>query len=188
LRVLQIPEDRLVLGIGTGSPKGGLARVSESIDALREVTTSRIVIGALGPKIRKLGAEKADGLLLSWLTPDAAAAAMAELQRDSAAVGRTGVKGVLYTRTAVDPVGLRAMVPEAARYQSIPSYAANLERIGAKAIDTTIYEKDPERLAFRVGEYTQNVDEIVLRAITGENTLEAYLRIVDAVSAAATCS
>lgn len=184
LRELQLPEDRLVLGIGTGLPKGGLARVSESIDALRDVTSAPIVIGALGPKIRKLGAEKADGLLLSWLTPDAASEAMADLRRDSAAVGRSDVQGILYTRTAVDAVGLRAMVPESARYQSIPSYAANFERIGAKAIDTTIYEKEADRLSFRVEQYTQHVDEIVLRAITGETSLDGYLRLVDLAAAA----
>lgn len=188
LRELQLPEDRLVLGIGTGLPKGGLARVSASIDELRDVTKVPIVIGALGPKIRKLGAEKADGLLLSWLTPNSAAEAMSDLKRDSAAVGRSDVRGVLYTRTAVDPVGLRAMVPESARYQSIPSYAANLERIGAKAIDTTIYEKDVDRLSYRVEQYTQHVDEIVLRAITGETTIDGYLRLIDLAAEAGSAS
>ena len=184
LRLLHLPENRLVLGIGTGSPKDGLRRVADAIEELREVTSATIVVGALGPKIRKLGAEQADGLLLSWLTPEAAFVAMADLRRDEAAVGRSGGQGILYTRTAVTPEGLRAMVAESARYQSIPSYAANFNRIRAKAIDTTIYEKESVRLRFRIEQYTKSIDEIVLRAITGANTLEAYVRLVDVVSAA----
>ena len=179
LRTLQLPADRLVLGIGTGMPKGGLQRVSDAIDELREVTMASIVVGALGPKIRKLGAEKSDGLLLSWLTPDAATEAIADLRRDEAAVGRSGVQGILYTRTSVTPEGLRAMVAEAARYQLIPSYSANFDRIHAKAIDTTIYEKESDRLAFRIDQYTQSVNEIVLRAITGVNTVDAYVRVLE---------
>jgi alkanesulfonate monooxygenase SsuD/methylene tetrahydromethanopterin reductase-like flavin-dependent oxidoreductase (luciferase family) len=179
IRSLQLPEDRLVIGIGTGSPKEGLRRVTEAIEELRGATSAAVVVGALGPKIRKLGAELADGLLLSWLTPGAAADAMADLRRDQNAADRSGVKGILYTRTAVAPEGLRAMVAESARYQSYPSYAANFERIGAKAMDTTIYEKEADRLEYRIGEYTKSVDEIVLRAITGSESLDAYLRIVD---------
>jgi alkanesulfonate monooxygenase SsuD/methylene tetrahydromethanopterin reductase-like flavin-dependent oxidoreductase (luciferase family) len=179
VRSLQLPEDRLVIGIGTGSPRDGLRRVAEAIEELRGVTSASIVVGALGPKIRKLGAELADGLLLSWLTPEAAAESMADLRRDEREAGRSGVKGILYTRTAVTPEALRAMVAEAARYQSYPSYAANFERIGAKAIDTTIYEKETDRLEYRIGEYTRSVDEIVLRAITGSDSLDAYLHVVD---------
>jgi alkanesulfonate monooxygenase SsuD/methylene tetrahydromethanopterin reductase-like flavin-dependent oxidoreductase (luciferase family) len=182
LRAHQLPEDRLVLGIGTGQPKGGLQRVAEAIPELREATSAPIVVGALGPRLRKLGAELADGLLLSWLTPHATADAMADLRRDAAAAGREGVRGVLYTRTAVEPDGLRNMVAEAARYQSYPAYAANFERIGAKAMDTTIYEKEHDRLMFRISQYTDSVDEIVLRAITGSNSLDAYIRVLETAS------
>jgi alkanesulfonate monooxygenase SsuD/methylene tetrahydromethanopterin reductase-like flavin-dependent oxidoreductase (luciferase family) len=182
IRALNLPEDRLVLGVGTGQPKGGLKRVADSVPELREGTSAQIVIGALGPKIRKLGAEVADGLLLSWLTPLAAAETMADLRRDAAAAGREGVRGILYTRTAVEADGLRNMVAESARYQSISAYAANFDRIGAKAMDTTIYEKDHDRLAFRVSQYTDIVDEIVLRAITGSNSLDAYIRVLETAS------
>lgn len=184
LASLNLPVERLVLGVGTGTPRGGLQRVRDNIAALRKETTAEIVIGALGPKIRLLGAEIADGLLLSWLTPEAATGAMRDLREASSSSGRSHVRGILYTRTSVEPAGLRAMVAEAARYQSIPAYAANFERIGAKAIDTTIFEREPARLAFRIDQYTAVVDELVLRAITGKHMLEDYIRVLDAVAAA----
>jgi alkanesulfonate monooxygenase SsuD/methylene tetrahydromethanopterin reductase-like flavin-dependent oxidoreductase (luciferase family) len=184
LERLDLPLDRLLLGIGTGNPKGGLQRVRESIGQLREGTSARIVVGALGPELRKLGAEVSDGLVLNWLTPEAAADAMQDLRDVAAANGIAPVRGILYTRMAADPAGLRNMVAESARYQSYPAYAANFERIGAKAIDTTIYEKEPDRLAYRIGAYTEVLDELVLRAITGNQTLDDYVKIVDAVVAA----
>lgn len=184
LASLNLPVERLVLGVGTGKPRDGLQRVRDNIEELRTETTAAIVVGALGPKIRQLGAEIADGLLLSWLTPEAATGAMRDLREASSSAGRSHVRGILYTRTSVEPAGLRAMVAEAARYQSMPAYAANFERIGAKAIDTTIYETKPERLAFRIDQYIDAVDELVLRAITGKHALEDYTQVLDAVVAA----
>jgi alkanesulfonate monooxygenase SsuD/methylene tetrahydromethanopterin reductase-like flavin-dependent oxidoreductase (luciferase family) len=182
---LDLPVDRLWLGVGTGHPKGGLARIRENVALLREGTTAKIVVGALGPNIRQLGAEVTDGLLLNWLTPDAAAEAMDDLRHVAETRGTRPVRGILYARTAVTAAGLRAMVAEGARYQSIPQYAENFARIGARAIDTTIYEKEPERLAYRIGQYTSVVDELVLRATTGEQDLTAYAAFVETISQAA---
>jgi alkanesulfonate monooxygenase SsuD/methylene tetrahydromethanopterin reductase-like flavin-dependent oxidoreductase (luciferase family) len=179
IRTFELPEDRLIIGIGTGTPKGGLARVATGIADVRREISAPVVIGALGPKIRKLGAEEADGLLLSWLTPDAAASAMEELRLQQSAAGREHVKGHLYVRTAHTSEGLQAMVAEAARYGSIPAYKANFERIGARPIDTTIYETEADRLRHRIHAYTSIVDEVVLRAITGPQTLDAYVRFVE---------
>lgn len=177
---LNLPEHRLSLGIGTGGPKDGLARVADAVVTLREATSAELVVGALGPKLRSLGAKLADGVLFNWLTPDAAAAAMTDLRRD--AVSRT-VRGVLYARTTVDTESLPALETEAARYGAIPSYAANFERIGASAIDTTIRSVGSFELATQVSAYTEHVDELVLRVITAEPTLAGYLRFVDTVAA-----
>lgn len=155
-----LPVERLSLGIGTGAAKHGLALVESSVAELRAGTAASIIVGALGPKMRALGARVADGLLLSWLTPEVAAQ-----QRPS-------VCSVLYARTALTPDALPALREEAARYGGYPAYAANFERIGADPMDTTIQN------AARIDDYLAAVDELVLRVITREPTLAEYERFL----------
>jgi alkanesulfonate monooxygenase SsuD/methylene tetrahydromethanopterin reductase-like flavin-dependent oxidoreductase (luciferase family) len=169
-----VPVDRLSLGVGTGAAKHGLALVEHSVPELRAGTAASIVVGALGPRMRALAARVGDGVLLSWLTPAAAAAAMADLRRD--AEGRP-VRGVLYARTALTDDALPALRAEAARYGGYPAYAANLERIGATAFETTISD------IARIDVYLDVVDEIVLRVITREPTLAEYERFIELAAA-----
>ena len=158
-----LPIERLSLGIGTGAAKHGLALVENSVAELRAGTDASIVVGALGPKLRALAARVGDGVLLNWLTPEAAAAQ------------RSPVLSVLYARTALTADALPALREEAARYGSYPSYAANFERIGATPIDTTIDD------VARIDDYLSAVDELVLRVITREPTLAEYERFLAAV-------
>ena len=169
-----LPPERLTIGVGAGG--GRLHDVAEGVAGLRELSAASIIIGGLGPKMRRLGAQAADGVLLNWLTPAAAADAVADLRNDG------GGRSVLYTRTIVDQDARPALEAEAARYSGYPAYAANFERIGARAIDTTIDGSDG--LVQQVARYTAVVDELVLRAVVAEHTLDAYLRFVDTVSAA----
>ena len=167
LRALgDLPLDRLSLGVGTGAARHGLALVEDSVAELRSGTTASIVVGALGPKMRALAARISDGVLLNWITPEAAAAARVEAPQ---------TRTILYARTALSPDALPALQAEADRYGSYPAYAANFERIGADPIDTTI------RDLARAEEYLAVVDELVLRVITREPTLPEYERFLAAV-------
>ncbi|MBX3100702.1 MAG: LLM class flavin-dependent oxidoreductase [Salinibacterium sp.] len=163
-----LPPDRLMLGIGTGAAKRGLTLIEESVAELRDGTTASIIVGALGPKTRALGARVADGLLLNWLTPEAAAIQRAELVETADA----STPAILYVRTALAADALPALRAEAARYGGYPSYAANFERIGATPLETTIQELG------RVSDYLAVVDELVLRVITREPTLAEYERFL----------
>ncbi len=176
-RLEDLPLARFTLGIGSGGPRGALARVAEGIDLLRP--KAAVVVGALGPKMRKLGAERADGVLLNWLTPATAADAMKDLRRDAA--GRP-TRGVLYARTIVAPEALPALKAEAARYQSAGVYAANFARLGITALDATI--DGTVDLAGSISRYTDVVDELVLRVVTQHPALAAYQRFVEAVAKA----
>ncbi len=155
-----LPAERLEVGIGSGGPRDALARVREGIDVLRGATDATILVGALGPRMRALGAEHADGLLLNWLTPAAAADATTLLK----SVNPEG-HAALYARTIVTEDARSALEEEAARYASYPTYAANLERIGAGILETTIDGTVEGHLAARAGEYLGSLDELVLRAI-----------------------
>jgi alkanesulfonate monooxygenase SsuD/methylene tetrahydromethanopterin reductase-like flavin-dependent oxidoreductase (luciferase family) len=169
-----IPADRLVLGVGSGRAERPLALVEQGIAALRDATEAAIVVGALGPRMRRLAAERGDGALFNWLTPDAAATTTAELHD---AGGARSVRGILYTRTTVDDAARPALEREAAAYESFPAYAANFARLGFRAIDATI--GDPDALAA----YEGAPDELVLRAITPSNSLDELERFVETAAA-----
>lgn len=176
---LGLPPERLVLGIGSGArPGGALARVTDAAAALRAGTSARVVVGALGPRMRQTGAAASDGLLLSWLTPPIA--------RQQAAEARTlapGAHVALYVRTAVESSAAARLADESRRYAGFPAYAANFARLGIDAADTTI---GPDDLAGRIAVYRDAVDEVVLRAITADDSLEAYERFVAATVPRAT--
>ena len=176
-----LPADRLSIGLGTGSAKKGLAMMTDALAVLRDHTQARLVVGGLGPRMRHLGAQTADGVLLNWLTPETAAEAQAEEVRDAA--GRS-VRGILYVRTTTDAAAHAALQAEAASYARYPAYAANFERLGISALDATIDGSNGAVLADRLAQYSAAVDEVVVRAIVAEPTREKYLQFIDAVVAA----
>jgi alkanesulfonate monooxygenase SsuD/methylene tetrahydromethanopterin reductase-like flavin-dependent oxidoreductase (luciferase family) len=167
-----LPIDRMTLGIGSGAATHPLTLVRDGIATLRAATDAAIVVGALGPKVRRLAAERADGVLLNWLTPRAAADADAELRSAASAAVAPALRAVLYVRTIAEPDARPVLEREAARYSTIPSYAANFERLGIRAIDATVTD------AADLAEFDV-VDEVVLRAITPTNALRELERFVE---------
>ncbi|MFF2372486.1 LLM class flavin-dependent oxidoreductase [Agromyces sp. NPDC058110] len=168
-----LPAERTAIGIGSGRADRPVASVGEAVARLRERTRAELVVGALGPRMRRLAAEEADGVLLNWLTPDAASVAMRELAADAA--GRR-VRGVLYARTIVDEAARPVLVAEASAYDAYPAYAANFDRLGFRAIDSTIDRSG------RLADYasaSEPVDELVLRAITPGSTLGEFESFVE---------
>lgn len=169
-----LPEARTSVGIGSGRVAHPLALVEQGVARLRERSDVEIVVGALGPRMRRLAAERADGVLLNWLTPQAAAATTAELRE---AAGERRVRSVLYARTVVDDDARAELEAEAERYEHVAAYAANFARLGIRAIDATI---DGAR---SVAAYESTVDEIVLRAITPSGSLAELERFVETTAA-----
>lgn len=180
---LDLPLDRLVLGVGSGAARRPLGLVAGGVAELQSRLDVPIVLGALGPAMRRLGAERADGLLLSWLTPATASAARDEAVADAAAADRAVSRVVLYARAITEPGALGALEQEAARYAGYRSYAANFARIGHGALDATIRGVDRAALASGIEGYAGSVDELVLRAITVDDSAAAIRRFVDAVAA-----
>jgi len=176
-RAAGLPADRLVLGIGSGQLRhGAVDRVTDAATALRAGTEARVVVGALGPRMRRTGAEASDGLLLSWLTPEIAA----DQARHAHELARTA-HVALYVRTAADPDAISALDEEAQRYAGYPAYAANFARLGVQAAETVIR---PAALRDRIAAYRAAADEVVLRAITASGSLDEHLRFIDAVAEA----
>lgn len=172
-----LPADRLVLGIGSGQLRdGAVAAVTDAATALRERTGARVVVGALGPRMRKAGATASDGVLLSWLSPEVAAE-----QATQARAAAPAAHVALYVRTAADPDAVAALEEETERYAGYPAYAANFARLGLSAADTVIR---PAKLRDRIGAYRASVDEVVLRAMTTRGSADDHLRFIDLVAEA----
>lgn len=176
-----LPLDRVTIGVGSGAGRiGALARVRDGVTDLRAATTASVVVGALGPAMRELGATVADGVLLSWLRPYDAQTAMADLRRQAS---RPSARGILYARAIVNADARAALEIECARYASLPNYAAHLDRWGARAVDTTI-DGSSYSLIDQVEAYTAVVDELVLRAITATASELELLRFIERVATA----
>lgn len=174
---LGLPADRLLLGVGSGMPGGGLERVRDGVAELRALTPARIAVGALGPKMCALAGEVADAVLLNWLVP-AHVAPSARLTLDAAAAaGRPRPLVIGYVRVALDE-GLARLRAESDRYASYPAYAANFARMGASAIETTVH--GPDRAAIRAGiaPYLGELDETVVRCIAADDSLDANRRVL----------
>jgi alkanesulfonate monooxygenase SsuD/methylene tetrahydromethanopterin reductase-like flavin-dependent oxidoreductase (luciferase family) len=172
-----LPAGRLMLGIGSGQARtGAVELVTDAAAELRRRTDARVVVGALGPRMRRAAAAASDGVLLSWLTPQTAAAQAAEAH---AITPQTHV--ALYVRTAVDDAAVAALDEEATRYAGYPAYAANFARLGLDAADTVIR---PAELCDRIAAYRAGVDEVVLRAITPTGSADDHLRFIDAIAEA----
>ena len=179
VRELGLPVARLDLGVGSGGGDHPVSRVGSALEELRPLGAS-LWVGALGPRMRLLAAEHADGVLLNWLTP-----AEARSQRDLAvaqarAAGRPTPQVAVYVRTSVDPAADRILAAEAASYAQYPSYAANFERLGISAVDAALDSTVDVRA--RIAEYEAAAGEVVVRLVLpGEPTLQAAVRILQAV-------
>jgi alkanesulfonate monooxygenase SsuD/methylene tetrahydromethanopterin reductase-like flavin-dependent oxidoreductase (luciferase family) len=172
----ELPEDRLVLGVGSGRVgRGALALMADAVGELREGSRASVLVGALGPRMRELAVRRADGVLLNWLTPDAARAQAAEAHGLA-----PSARVALYVRTALESAAGDRLAKEAGRYDGSPKYAANFDRLGFRAVDTVL---DAATFADRIGSYREAVDEIVLRVIVADDSVDAYLRFVDAAAA-----
>jgi alkanesulfonate monooxygenase SsuD/methylene tetrahydromethanopterin reductase-like flavin-dependent oxidoreductase (luciferase family) len=183
LRRTGVPEARLTLGIGSGQLRtGALAAVTEALAVLRQGSSAAVVVGALGPRMRRLGAERADGLLLSWLTPEVVADQAEQLRAAGREAQGEAPRILLYARTIVDEAARSALEREAAQYASYPAYAANFARLGIAPIDTTLPGTGDD-LAAGVAAYRRSVDELVLRAITPTGSIDDLLAFVDRAAA-----
>jgi alkanesulfonate monooxygenase SsuD/methylene tetrahydromethanopterin reductase-like flavin-dependent oxidoreductase (luciferase family) len=179
VRATKLPEDRLLLGVGSPNP-GSLARVREGVAALRRDLKARIVVAALGPKMCHLAGEVADAVLLNWLTPDYARRSADLVRAGAAAANRQPPRISAYVRLAVGPAAADTLRQEADRYGAIPAYADNFARMGVKPIDTAIAVSSATDVGPATKAWDGAVDELIFRAIVGHETVDENLALVRA--------
>lgn len=179
---LALPQSRLLLGIGSGGAPGGLARVRAAARTLTDQLAVRVMIGALGPKMCALAGEVSDGVLLNWLTPSYVAPSAALTEKAAMAVGRPSPLIYGYVRTAYGPGSGDVFVAEARRYARVPAYAANFARMGSPAETTGVSGDTRDAIQAGLARFTGELDETVVRAVTGEESAAAYRALLEAAA------
>jgi alkanesulfonate monooxygenase SsuD/methylene tetrahydromethanopterin reductase-like flavin-dependent oxidoreductase (luciferase family) len=178
---LRLPVERVTVGVGSGGASGGLARVRAGVAALRALTPATVVVGALGPTMLRLAAEIADGVLLDWPTPTHALAVREEIGGVAAADrGHLWIAG--YVFTALGGAGLARLRSDAEHYGAVPAYAAHFRRMDATPLDAAVAAGAPEQLRHGLSAFDAALDETVVRATVGAETVDAYLELVAAAA------
>ena len=182
---LGLDRDRLLIGIGAGAMhNGSLDAVRSFAIALKAAAFPHVLIGALGPKMCALAGEVADGVLLNWVTPSAADALSALTRTASQSRGATA-EIISYVRTASDSAAESRLQRECAAYESYPSYKRHFDRMGARAIDTAVLGSAVSITA-AVDAFVGITDEVVLRAIAADDSLAAYVNVMQAATPGST--
>jgi alkanesulfonate monooxygenase SsuD/methylene tetrahydromethanopterin reductase-like flavin-dependent oxidoreductase (luciferase family) len=172
-----LPRDRLLLGVGSPNP-GALARVRAGIGALRAQVPARLVVAALGPKMCRLAGEVADAVLFNWLTPEHARVSGDWVRAGAEAAGRRPPRLFAYVRLAHGAAAADRLAQEGTRYAGIPAYADHFARMGVKPAETAIAVQTLDAIPEAIGRWQGVVDDLVLRAITPEDTVEEHLELV----------
>lgn len=175
-----LDQSRLTLGIGTSKRPDPVGRVREAAALLRAETEATVVVGALGPRMLAMAGEATDGVLLNWLTA-AYVPTLAEFTLAAAlAADQPRPRIDAYVRCALGPDGLAKLQSEGDRYNGIPSYHAHFLRMQARPVDTGVAGLTPEAIARGLAAYDDVLDEVVVRAIVADETLESYLALLHA--------
>ncbi|MGH2616018.1 MAG: LLM class flavin-dependent oxidoreductase [Thermomicrobiales bacterium] len=179
---LELPVERLTLGVGSGHTTGGLARVRDGVAALRESTTATLVVAAMGPRMSRLAGEIADGVLLDWATPAYAQRVTNIVESTAAETGRPRPWIASYVFTALGAEVMAKLRAEADYYAAIPYYAAHFARMNAGPMEAVAFGEDARALQRDIAQFDAVLDETVVRAVVAEETAAAYLAVLHAAS------
>ena len=182
VKELSLPQQRLIVGIGSGNKQGGLARVREGAATLEERLEAPVVVGALGPNMCAMAGKSSDGVLLNWLTADYVAPSAAIVTAAAREAGRPRPLILGYVRTVYGPGAGEVFAEEAGRYGSYPAYAANFGRMGTPAEMTAVIGDTPREIQAGLARFTPELDETVVRAVPDEETAAAYLALLEAAA------
>lgn len=179
-----LAQDRLTLGVGSSRPPSPLTLVRQACEQLDAETEATVVVGALGPKMLEVAGEAADGVLLNWLTPDYVPKSAATVIAAAEAAGRPRPRIDGYVRCALGPEARTRLQSEADRYTAIPSYGAHFIRRQVPAAGTAVTGETPEDIQLGLAAYDGKLDEVVVRAIVGDETFHGYRTLLDAAAPA----
>ena len=117
---LDLPRDRLWVGVGAGFSKKPLTAMREAVGELREKLDGvRIVLAAMGPKMCALAGAEYDGAFFNWMTPGFATGARERVHEGAADAGNDAPPIFGYVRTAVGPDAGERLAKEESFYRDL---------------------------------------------------------------------
>jgi 5,10-methylenetetrahydromethanopterin reductase len=149
-----------------------------------------VVLAALGPRMLSLGARLANGLLLNWTTPRAAAASVRAVHDAAAESGRAPVPVAAYVRVAHGPDAEEQALAHTSFYAELPAYRQALLRAGlpedqlaAAAAREMVLQGSPQVIAARVQEWSEaGVDQVVVYPVGDDASIRGAIDLaVDVV-------
>ncbi|MGH9174709.1 MAG: LLM class flavin-dependent oxidoreductase [Vicinamibacterales bacterium] len=176
---LGVPEDRLLLGVGSGGDRR-LAPVRAGVERLHELVSAPVIVAALGPRMSRLTGETAEGVLFNWQTPASSVSSGEIIYKAAEAAGRPRPLLMAYVRCALLPGAEDRLNSEAGRYGRVPSYADHFARMGIAARDTAVSGTDSATLQAGIAAHEAVLDETVVRAITADDSGGSILELLRA--------
>jgi alkanesulfonate monooxygenase SsuD/methylene tetrahydromethanopterin reductase-like flavin-dependent oxidoreductase (luciferase family) len=112
---------KLWIGVGAGQLRAPIDTVHRAVAELRELLPegTRVVMGAMRPRLCRLGGAIADGVLLNWMLPGQAAQARRWVQEGADEAGRAAPVVASYVRVAVGSGSLQRLRAEESHYRTI---------------------------------------------------------------------
>lgn len=180
---LQLPLDRLILGVGSGRSHSPLGLVERGVEELREQLPGvRICVAALGPRMLHLAGRIADVVLLNWITPPRIAAARERIAAGAQEAGRRPMPCVAaYVRVAVGDGAEARLSTEVARYAGAGSwYERAIATQGARLIGVAC--ELPAEVPAALAPYRAELDTCVVRGLPAGDDLNDWLVIARAAA------
>jgi len=176
----QLPPSRFRLGIGSGTGPRPIARVRHAAEFLRDRLDCELTLAALGPEMLRLAGQYADCVLLNWLSPEYAGASSEVVRQAARDSGRKPPRILAYVRVALGVGSDQRRDREAAMYAAVPQYSAHFARMGSTAYDVVIHAREPREVANPLKRWRNTVDEVIVRALPGDDSIPATRAILDA--------
>jgi alkanesulfonate monooxygenase SsuD/methylene tetrahydromethanopterin reductase-like flavin-dependent oxidoreductase (luciferase family) len=173
-----VAPDRLWLGVGSGHGPDPLERVRAGVANLQGLA-SRIVVGALGPRMAALAGETG-GVLLNWMTPEYAATAASWTLDAATAAGLPRPALAAYVRCGFSSGAIPTLEAELARYVGNKSFEQHVRRMGVSGRDSCVIVPDAEALQAGIAPYESVLDETIVRAITPTDSPDDVLALLRA--------
>lgn len=182
VRELEIPLDRVVLGVGAGSSRTPIKTVREAVAALRDLLgpEPRIAVGAMGPRMCRLAGAVADTVLLNWMVPDRITWAKARIAEGAARAGRDDLpQTACYVRCAIGDGAVDRVAKEAAKYNGYPAYTRHFIAMGAP-LESVGVTGEADGFNSRLADYDRVLEEVVVRALPASESVASTLAVAEA--------
>jgi len=163
---LGLDRDRLWLGVGAGFSEKPLTRMREALPELRErLPGVRLVLAAMGPKMRALAGAEFDGVFFNWMTPGFAAGAREQVEKGAREAGRETPPVFGYVRTAVGEDAADRLAKEESFYRDLhDGYRNHFARLGEPVGTVGVAATSADEAQRALAAYTA-LDVVVVRGL-----------------------